>query len=187
MNITLLEPGRYYHIYNRAKNGDPLFPDDEAFRFFLRLYKTHIVPVAETYAYCLIYDHLHLLIRIRTEVNRSLYRPFAILFNGYTTGYNKHNGKEGKIFQFKMKRIEIRSMFCFMELVRYINQNPWRHGLAEHPIDYRYSSFRSSLTTFPSLIEREKLIDHFGCIEALAESLHTQVEEERIKRLLMEE
>ena len=50
MKTTLMEPGKYYHVYNRAKNGDPLFESEEAFRFFLKLYQTHICPIAETYA-----------------------------------------------------------------------------------------------------------------------------------------
>jgi REP element-mobilizing transposase RayT len=187
MNITLLEPGKYYHIYNRARNGHPLFEDDEACRFFLRLYKTHIVPVAETYAYCLLADHLHLLIRTRTDLERSLYKPFAILFNSYASGYNRHNGYEGRVFLYKLKRIEIRSPACFRDLVCYINQNPWKHGLTDHPGSYRFSSFRSTITTFPTLIERERLIDHFGCAENLSECLHSQVEEGRIKKLLLEE
>lgn len=187
MNINLLEPGKFYHVYNRARNGTALFADDEAFTFFLRLYKTHVVPIAETYAYCLLHDHLHLLVRIRGDIERSPYKPFAILFNSFARGYAKKQGGDGRIFLFKLKRIEIRSMACFRDLVCYINQNPWRHGVTEHPGSYRFSSFRSTITTFPTLIERERLIEHFGCMEMLSEGLHTQVDETRIRKLLMEE
>jgi REP element-mobilizing transposase RayT len=149
MKISLLLPGKYYHIYNRARNGDPLFESEEACRFFLKLYRSHIDPIAETYAYCLLDDHLHLLIRIRDNVEGSLYRPFAILFNSYTNGYNRHNHKEGRIFKFKLKRVEIRSLPYFREMIRYVNQNPWRHGVTDHPGSYRFSSFRSTLTQGP--------------------------------------
>ena len=133
MKTKLLEPGKYYHVYNRAKNGDPLFEDEEAYRFFLKLYQAHICPIAETYAYCLLSDHLHFLIRIREEAEGSLFKPFAMLFNAYSKGYNHHNGKEGRVFKFKLKRIEIREIPCFQEMIRYVNQNPWRHGVTEHP------------------------------------------------------
>ncbi|MCX6277746.1 MAG: transposase [Bacteroidetes bacterium] len=187
MKFTLLEPGKYYHIYNRAKNGDPLFENEEAFRFFMKLYKSHIAPIAETYAYCLLHDHLHLLIRIKDDAEGSLFKPFAILFNSYTSGYNRHNGKEGRIFKFKLKRIEIRSLPNFREMIRYVNQNPWRHGVTDHPGSYRFSSFRSTITNGPTIIAKDKIMRQFGSSENLEASLLNQVDESKIKLLLLEE
>jgi len=187
MKTILLEPGKYYHVYNRAKNGEPLFADEEAFRFFMKLYQTHICPIAETFAYCLLHDHLHLLIRIRENAPGSLFRPFALLFNGYTKGYNLHNGKEGRIFKFKLKRIEIRNTPCLQEMIRYINQNPWRHGEAEHPANYRFSSFRATITAGPTLIVKEKVREFFGSHDSLTANLLTRVNEEAIRLFMLEE
>ncbi len=187
MKFTLLEPGKYYHVYNRAKNGDPLFEDEEAYRFFLKLYKSHITPIAETYAYCLLRDHLHLLFRTRPEAEGSLYKPFAVLFNSYTSGYNRHNGKEGRVFKFKLKRTEIRSLACLRDMICYINQNPWRHGVTDHPGNYRFSSFRSTITNGPTLIAKDNIIGQFGSSENLENCLHAQVDETRIKFYMMEE
>jgi REP element-mobilizing transposase RayT len=187
MKYALLEPGKYYHVYNRARNGEPLFGDEESFRFFMKLYQAHIVPVAETYAWCLMQDHLHLLVRMRDDAEGSLYRPFALLFNSYASGYNRHYHRQGRVFRFKLKRIEIRSERCFREMIRYVNQNPWRHGAIEHPAQYRFSSFRSTLTQGPSLVAREKLIGWFGSREELTEQLLTQVDEKTIRPLLLEE
>lgn len=183
---TLLEPGKYYHVYNEARNGYPLFEDEDAFRFFLKLYQTHVCPVAETFAYCLLRDHLHLLIRIRDNATGSLYKPFALLFNGYTKGYNRHTGREGRVFRFKLKRIEIRNMPYFKEMIRYVNQNPWRHGVTEHPANYRFSSFRATVTTGPSMIAKEKVVDYFGSHENMTASLHTRVDETALHLFMME-
>lgn len=187
MKTSLLEPGKYYHVYNRAKNGDPLFADEEAFRFFLKLYQVHICPIAETYAYCLLSDHLHFLIRIRDDAGGSLYKPFAMLFNSYSKGYNKHNEKAGKLFKFKLKRKEIRTAQFFMEMIRYVNQNPWRHGVTEHPASYRFSSFRATTTTGPTLIEKREVQEYFGTHENLAANLLTLVDEAAIKPYMLEE
>ena len=187
MKTTLLEPGKYYHIYNRAKNGDPLFENEEAYRFFLKLYQAHICPIAETYAYCLLNDHLHFLIRIRDDAAGSLYKHFALLFNGYSKGYNKHNEKEGKIFKFKLKRKEIRTTPGVLEMIRYVNQNPWRHGLTESPANYRFSSFRATLTTAPTMVAKEQVQGYFGSRENLTTSLLTRVDESTIKPLMLEE
>ena len=187
MKTTLLEPGKYYHVYNRAKNGDPLFENEEAFRFFMKLYQAHICPIADTYAYCLLHDHLHLLIRIREEAGGSLYKPFAMLFNSYTKGYNKHNGKEGRVFKFKLKRVEIRNTPYFLEMIRYINQNPWRHGETEHPANYRFSSFRATMTTGPTLVAKDKVQEYFGSHENLSVNLLTRVDESAIRLLMLED
>ena len=187
MKTTLLEPGKYYHVYNRAKNGDPLFENEEAYRFFMKLYQAHIYPIAETYAYCLLSDHLHLLIRIREDATGSLFKPFAMLFNAYSKGYNLHNGKEGRVFKFKLKRTEIRNLPSFFEMIRYVNQNPWRHGVTEYPASYRFSSFRATVTTSPTLVAKEKVQGYFGSNENLAVNLLTKVDETQIRSYIMEE
>lgn len=187
MKTTLLEPGKYYHVYNRAKNGDPLFENEEAYRFFLKLYQAHICPIAETYAYCLLSDHLHFLIRIRDDADGSLYKPFALLFNGYSKGYNQHNEKQGRIFKFKLKRKQIHSTPSFLEMIRYINQNPWRHGVTEHPANYRFSSFRATMTSAPTMLAKELVQMYFGSHENLATNLLTLVDETPIRSLMLEE
>jgi len=186
MKTLLLEPGKYYHIYNRARNGGPLFEDEEDYRFFLRLYRSHITPVADTYAYCLLKDHLHLLVRIKSDAEGSLYRPFAILFNAYAKGHNNHNGEEGKLFQFKLKRIEIRREYYFYEMIRYINQNARKHGIADDDSRYRFSSYRSTVTSGPSLICKEELAKYFYNGKTLAENLSAEIDEEKIKMFILE-
>jgi REP element-mobilizing transposase RayT len=68
-NIPLL-PGQYYHIYNRGNNSSTIFFEERTYRHFLKLYAHHIQPVAETFAYCLLRNHFHFLVRIRTDEER---------------------------------------------------------------------------------------------------------------------
>jgi REP element-mobilizing transposase RayT len=63
----LFECEKVYHVYNRANGKENLFKTDENFRYFLRKYVEYIFPVAETLAYCLMPNHFHLLLRIRSE------------------------------------------------------------------------------------------------------------------------
>ena len=62
-----LTPNQCYHIFNHANGFENLFVDEENYRFFLEKYKKHISPIAETYAYCLLPNHFHLVIRIRQQ------------------------------------------------------------------------------------------------------------------------
>jgi hypothetical protein len=62
-----LEYGAYYHIYNRGINGENVFREKRNYRFFLQRYAKYVEPVAFTYAYCLMKNHFHFLIRTKTQ------------------------------------------------------------------------------------------------------------------------
>jgi len=64
--IEPLESGNYYHIYNRGNNSETIFKENRNNEHFLNLYNTHINPIADTYAWCLMKNHFHLLVRIKT-------------------------------------------------------------------------------------------------------------------------
>ena len=66
-NPIPLEPGKFYHIYNRGNNGENIFIAERNYAYFLNLYAKHIEPVAETFGYCLLRNHFHVLARIRPE------------------------------------------------------------------------------------------------------------------------
>src|SRR5699024_7832798 len=57
----------YYHIYNHANGTENLFREKKNYAFFLKKYQQHIAPIAETYAWCLMPNHFHLLIKMRSE------------------------------------------------------------------------------------------------------------------------
>ncbi len=65
--VIPLQPGEVYHLCNRGVNRTDIFLKDRKYAFFMQLYTKYVVPVAETFAYCLMRNHFHLLVRIRTE------------------------------------------------------------------------------------------------------------------------
>lgn len=56
--------GKYFHIYNRGINGCNLFTTSKNYQYFLTLYDKYITEVAETYAWVLMPNHFHFLVRI---------------------------------------------------------------------------------------------------------------------------
>jgi REP element-mobilizing transposase RayT len=62
-----LKPDTSYHIFNHANGFENVFREPENYRFFLEKYRKYISPVAETYAYCLMPNHFHLVVRIRKQ------------------------------------------------------------------------------------------------------------------------
>jgi len=69
-----IEYGRYYHIYNRGINSCNLFEENMNYEYFLNLYEKYVYPIADTYAWCLMKNHFHFLVRIK-EKNELKYLP----------------------------------------------------------------------------------------------------------------
>jgi REP element-mobilizing transposase RayT len=74
-NYELLQPGKFYHIYNRGINGEKLFLCEENYQHFLKLYTIYIDPIADTYAWVLMPNHFHLLVRIKENIRYKYYKP----------------------------------------------------------------------------------------------------------------
>ena len=60
-------PGSTYHLYNHANGRENLFVETKNYYFFLEKLSFHVLPVAEIYAYCLMPNHFHMLIKIRNQ------------------------------------------------------------------------------------------------------------------------
>ena len=62
-----LEFNKFYHIYNCGINGCNLFVDDDDYNRFMSKYATYIEPIADTFAWSLLGNHFHLVVRIKKE------------------------------------------------------------------------------------------------------------------------
>ncbi|MEI7504579.1 MAG: hypothetical protein WCJ61_14980 [Paludibacter sp.] len=60
-----LNPDTCYNIYNHANGFENVFNERENYRYFLEKYQEYIGPIAETYSYCLMPNHFHLVVRMR--------------------------------------------------------------------------------------------------------------------------
>lgn len=63
---TRFEEDRFYHIYNRSVDKKAMFCNDGNYEYFLKKYDAYLSPVLDTYAYCLLGNHFHLLVRIKS-------------------------------------------------------------------------------------------------------------------------
>jgi REP element-mobilizing transposase RayT len=128
-----LQPGKYYHIYNRGNNRENLFHEERNYAYFLRLYAFHIEPIAETFAYCLLKNHFHLLIKVKDlpEIqSRDFSQPFSNLFNAYTKSINKAYQRSGSLFQRPFGRILVTSDAYFKQLITYNAPKSWIGSMA---------------------------------------------------------
>jgi REP element-mobilizing transposase RayT len=65
--METLKPTICYHIYNHSNGFENVFNEPENYRYFLEKYLIYIAPIAETYAYCLMPNHFHLVVRMRNR------------------------------------------------------------------------------------------------------------------------
>ena len=172
-----LEPivcGKTYHIYNCGINGCDLFRENENYEYFLNLYDKHISPVADTFAWVLMKNHFHLLVRIKEEDYFSnlegfrnlrglkLHQPFSNFFNAYSKAFNKRYGRSGSLFENRFHRKLVSDIDYFKRLVVYIHNNPVHHGFTENAIDYPWSSYLTCISIKPTHLQRDTVIGWFN-------------------------
>ena len=161
-----LEPENYYHIYNHANGRENLFVNDGNYIFFLQRYAFFISPIADTFAYCLMPNHFHIAIRIKSEqeLNKLLEsskkqqffeslklskyeyfisKQFSNLFSSYTQAFNKQQNRRGSLFIPNFSRKLIDSEKYFKQIIHYIHFNPVHHKFVKDLRDWKYSSFES--------------------------------------------
>lgn len=63
-----LEEGNFYHVYNHGNSRDNLFYNKGNYEYFLRKYDEYLSDYVETYAYCLLPNHFHLLVRVKESL-----------------------------------------------------------------------------------------------------------------------
>jgi len=132
--------GRYYHVYNRGCNRQPIFANEGNYVFLLRRVKAFLqdCPLA-VIAYCLMPNHYHFL--LRTEVDEAVSRFIQRLFNSYTQAFNKQQGRSGTLFEGRAKKVPVETDEYVIHLCRYIHLNPVRAGLVVHPGEWPYSNY----------------------------------------------
>ena len=164
-----LEPGILYHIYNRGNNGETIFIEERNYDYFLQLYDKYISPIVDTFSYCLLPNHFHFLIRVKTDLPgfenleglKPPYRYFSNFFNAYTKAFNKTYNRTGSLFEKNFKRKPVTNDAYFTKLVAYIHQNPQRHGLIDDFRDWPYSSYTVLASQKPTRLARPEILDWF--------------------------
>jgi putative transposase len=171
-NPAPLEWGQTYHIYSRGNNREDLFFEERNYPYFLRLYGEHIYPIADTYAYCLLRNHFHLLVRVRepeevaalagqSAAKRLPSQSFSNLFNAYTRSVNQSRGRTGSLFERPFGRKPVTSDGYLSWLVIYIHRNPEKHRFVADFREWPYSSYHSLLAARPTRLRRDEVLDWF--------------------------
>lgn len=201
-----LQVGQYYHIFNRGNNGEDIFREKRNYMFFMQRYAQYIEPIAYTYAYCLLRNHFHFLVRTRTPEEQEVYqktfktlkvsetfrvlepsRQFSKLFNSYAKAFNKMYDRTGSLFEHPFHRIEVDADTYFSRLVAYIHQNPQKHAFVSDFRDWPFSSYQAILSQRPTRVQRNEVTEWFGGVDGFVDCHATRVADQSIGVALLEE
>lgn len=182
MEYCCMVPGKIYHVYNHANGWENLFSEGRNFIFFLQRCREFVWPVAQLYAWCLVPDHFHLVVRIRDEEVLSDYyeladqengsihkflsgkvsKAFSNLFSSYAQAYNKVYERVGSLFMQNMKVEEILNEEALCHLIQYVHFNAVEHGLVKKMEDWPHSSYTMLMQDCPTILSRERVLNVFG-------------------------
>ena len=165
--------GAMYHVITRGNSRQQIFSEQDDYKIFLEYLRTlkERKPF-ELYAFCLMPNHVHLLIEVKKE-------PLSVimqrLLTGYTRYFNMKNKKRGHLFQGRYKAILCEKDSYLLELVRYIHLNPVRAKIVKKPSQWEWSGHGSLLGTVKNeLIDEEDMLKLFCSEKNKARSLYEE-------------
>jgi REP element-mobilizing transposase RayT len=130
--------GAVFHITSRGNAKQDVFFDDDDYRTFLSILRELKARcLFKLYAYCLMPNHVHLLIEV-AQVSQSIILQY--LLSRYGVFLNLKTSRVGHVFQGRFRSTLCDRDAYLLTLVRYIHANPVRAGLVKDPGDWPWSS-----------------------------------------------
>lgn len=191
------EAGTVYHFYNRSNAKEVIFPDEESSGQFLELFRKYLGEYLDVYAYCLIPNHFHFIVRIKpqddiqkilseklvsdltktqvlflqgesnVDVNELISRQLSNCFNSYSKSFNYHYKRKGNLFNRRINRVEIGDEEHLKYAIYYVHSNPSHHGVLSDFFKYRWSSIYEVVNDRSEYASLSHLYEIFGGFKSL--------------------
>ncbi|MFA7079020.1 MAG: transposase [Syntrophomonas sp.] len=164
-----------YHLMLRGINGQDLFEEDEDRRKFVEtLGRYKPLSKYEIYAYCLMSNHVHLLLKENEDPIATIIKRIS---GSYVLWYNKKYSRCGHLFQERFKSEVVETDSYFLTVLRYIHQNPLKAGITNQVESFRWSSCSEYLGN-SKIIDVEFALDMFSKDREEAKRLFQQFTQE---------
>ncbi len=216
----MIEYEKYYHIYNRGTNRQRIFLEEQDYMHFLNLAVIFLHPIAEVYAYALMGNHFHFVLRIKNSnkigylnpkytnsddlelkwkvilnnnddtLPKGTKKPIPIkmlqhFFSAYAKWFNKKHNRSGALLEHPFDRIKVNNETYLKNLILYVHNNPVKHGICSHPMEYGWTSYLSLINIKPSKLACNTIMGWFNDTADFIE-LHNENDTKNIKNLLLE-
>lgn len=155
-------PGAVYHLLSRGNERRNIFEDDRDRQMFLdtvgTLYERFEL---EFFAYVLMPNHYHLLVRTRHANIKKAMHWFGTT---YTQRFNVRHSRCGHLFQGRYKSFLVENDAYLIRLSCYIHRNPLRAGVTKRLAEYQWSSYPAYAygQKSPEWLTTELILSHFG-------------------------
>jgi putative transposase len=175
-------PGALFHVIARGNQRQKVFLEDGDYVRYLRLLGDPLEGRGFIlYAYCLMGNHVHLLIEQTTEFPLSRY--MQRLQSAYTAFFNHKYDKTGHLFQGRYKAILVDKDSYLVSLVRYIHLNPYRAKIESRLGEYPWSSHRQYLGRDKeplAKVSAERVLSLFSRMKVLARKAYERFMKEEV-------
>lgn len=152
-----------YHIMLRGANRQEFFHEDEDNIKFLEILEKYTrESVAKVHGWCLMDNHVHLLLREGHEEVSTTMKRIGVSFVWY---YNWKYKTTGHLFQDRFKSEKVESDEYLLTVLRYIHQNPVKAGMVKSVEDWKWSSCHGYYggNSFPlALLAKDLILEMFS-------------------------
>ena len=145
-----------YHIMLRGINQQKIFEDNEDYeKFLLLVEEAKALSGFKLYAYCLMGNHIHLLLKEQADTVDIIMKRIASRFVYW---YNVKYQRSGHLFQDRFKSEPVDENVYFKTVLRYIHLNPVKAKICNHPSEYMFSSYNAFLDE-TGFVDRDFVFD----------------------------
>jgi len=151
--------GALHHIIVKGNNGIDIFADNSDRKKQLEILSSLVKKYNfKVYAYCLMRNHIHLLIETG---NTPLSKLMRELLTSYVQYFNKRWNRKGHLLGDRYKSILVDKDAYLLTLQRYIHLNPVKAKIVKHPVDYMWSSYREYMGLQSTFIDTMTVLAYF--------------------------
>ncbi|MGR3220381.1 MAG: REP-associated tyrosine transposase [Candidatus Anammoxibacter sp.] len=134
-------PNLIYHVINRGNNREIIFAEDEDYQHYLNTIQRYKKKYHfKLYAYCLMTNHVHLLIQVSKE--GSISKIMQSVTVAHTRRYNYKYQRCGHVWQGRFHSPIVSEDDHMLTIMQYIEQNPLRANMVKCVTDYPWSSYK---------------------------------------------
>ena len=154
-------PGAVVHVYARGVRKHAIYVDDADRRSYLRLLGEVVVRQSwQCLAYCLMRNHVHLLVETpEPNLASGMHRLHGL----HAQAFNRRHGCSGHVFQGRYNAVAVRTDAQLLAVAKYIALNPVEAGLCDEACQWPWGSHAAVLDgTAPRWLDVARLLGHFG-------------------------